>query len=403
MRAGLQGYKSFPTAFERIILPGLWLKCGIQNLPVSANKHNAGPVEVLYRMGRLSASRRLVSCRSVGRLFALQMTLLMIVGFSIAPAFSASVHIRTTALDNVQPAGYTPYHNGATLLCGDCHISHAEQQHDYTGAKITTSGSTSSGLLKGGGINELCLSCHDGKAGIPDVVGPDINGLKDRSAGMFQNPGENSWKGHSLALGERTSSSCDKCHSTGRAELVCTDCHSPHGNKRPRNLRWASDPGIEPQFGLFVSSSATGMAKYEASNVAYGTTDDDMLREVSNMCVDCHHNFSGSDAIGGGPTGGHIRHPSYDSERMSINTLAKTSSISQHWMNGTGSGFEIDRVRFLTVGARDFTSASTVNSPSNGVFCLSCHKAHGSSHPFGMAWDTTGGTSIKGCGQCHDL
>src|SRR5512132_2573089 len=58
------------------------------------------------------------------------------------------------------------YHVGATLVCGDCHVMHGV--HD--GSAATTTGHAA--LLKGADVNEACLTCHDGQAWAPDVIGP---------------------------------------------------------------------------------------------------------------------------------------------------------------------------------------------------------------------------------------
>jgi len=68
-----------------------------------------------------------------------------------------------------------------------------------------------------------------------------------------------------------------------------------------------------------------------------------------------------------------------------------------------GAGFAVPRVRFLGNPAWDFSQASVV-SGQNNVFCLSCHRAHGSEYAFGLAWppNTPYGTGPNGCDQCHN-
>ncbi|MCL5102895.1 MAG: hypothetical protein M1133_02105 [Armatimonadetes bacterium] len=320
--------------------------------------------------------------------------------------------IRSTAPGpaGASEGGYVPYHNGATLICSDCHVMHASAQHDYAGAGAAYVGDPNPRLLKAGDSVDLCLACHDGRQGIPDVLGPDTNGLTERSAGFFEAVDAPNFKGHNLGKGLSGSSGlCERCHFGGEfatAKVTCVDCHNPHGNGNARNLQWASWPGGEPPFGLIVNPSATGMAKYERANVAYGTMNSDTLREVSNMCLDCHHVFSGGSYIDPDGDGIHSRHPTYDSERTSPNNIlqggAGGTTSPDHWLGGAGSGFEdAARVPFVVSGAANFTSATVVNSTSNGVFCLSCHKAHGNSHAFSLTWSPGG--NARGCDQCHNI
>lgn len=314
----------------------------------------------------------------------------------------------------------TPYHNGATLLCSQCHVMHASAQHPHDDQTLPDpfgpfpqSFTPTSKLLKAFDPVALCLTCHDNVAGIPDVVDADANGLIQRSAGHFASPGVDNPRGHKLEYGLVTGAGfdlCMRCHFGGTfetASVSCIDCHNPHGNARPRNLQWASSPGGEPQFGLLENPAASGMARYEQDNVAYGTTNDATLREVTNMCLDCHHVFSGGSYIDPDGDGIHNRHPTYDSERSSPNSIdqgaAKLSTDPAHWEGGIGAGFQVtDRVRYINSGATDFASATTVDASVNGVFCLSCHRAHGGERSFGLLWDPVSGVNGEGCDQCHN-
>ena len=311
--------------------------------------------------------------------------------------------------------GYTPYHNGATLLCADCHVMHASEQHAYDGGSegFPRSNTPYDTLLRKAAPVDICLSCHDGRLGVPDVVGVDTNALAERSAGMFEPPETPSHRGHTIGRGLDLDADrfCSRCHFDGEfatAEVSCLDCHNHHGNDRVRNLQWASAKGSEPQFAMIMRPGATGLAKYERQNVAYGHVPGS-ASEVTNMCIDCHHTFFGDS--GGwytNPDGDDHwnRHPNFNSEWGAVDPIsagAGTGSIKPaHWMGGVGSGFgSTARVPFVAIGAGDFTAATTVDADRNAVFCLTCHKAHGSENAFAMTFDPQTVPKAKGCDQCH--
>ena len=86
------------------------------------------------------------------------------------------------------------------------------------------------------------------------------------------------------------------------------------------------------------------------------------------------------------------------------------STDAQHWTAGLGCGFDVSgqpvrRVPFAVSTASTYEAHPTV-SADNEVFCLSCHKAHGSVHAFGMQWPYGGERQrafwgSSGCNQCH--
>ncbi len=124
------------------------------------------------------------------------------------------------------------------------------------------------------------------------------------------------------------------------------------------------------------------------------------------MCVDCHHDLSGTHGLGPGGAGRYRRHPSYDSERGSIVTIAqgaaRGATVPAHWEGGRGSGFRYARrVRVVVRGATGYADGRGVSAADDGVFCLSCHKAHGSDQPHGLVWPARDGLSATGCDQCH--
>jgi predicted CXXCH cytochrome family protein len=303
-----------------------------------------------------------------------------------------------------------PYHYKANLVCSDCHVMHASQQHAY-------SGGTSDGtwlypwteaphdqLLRRGNATDLCLACHDGVSGIPDVSGSDANGLGDqRAGGQFGSPVDTqSLTGHSLS--RNPGPLCDRCHDNNSTLLVdakvqCTDCHNAHGNGNYRNVQWANTPDSTPQIRAFLRPGSTGIARYSRANVAYPSAGGGYT-EVTTSCIDCHHAFmDGNFSMRDAATGAWLRHPATNSESSLAPAINSPNADPQNWVNGT-TGFTIPRLPFIATGATDFASASVVNAATNQVFCLTCHKAHGSQNPFGLRWSYSTGDGA-GCQQCH--
>lgn len=308
------------------------------------------------------------------------------------------------------------YHRGANLFCSQCHTMHASESHlggpSEPGAYprvYTPQGK----LLKAADPVTLCLTCHDNQTGIPDVVGPDVNNLNDRAAGFFGTVDMPNDHGHKIATGIDPNVLCERCHTEGgfhngggftTASVSCIDCHNPHGNGRSRNLQWASYPGGEYPFCYYIRPGSAGLDAYESANIGYGAPSGSLFStqgvEVSNMCIDCHHSVFQNTHSGTG----HLKHPAYNSESGQRNTIsqgdASGSTVSSHWVDGTGAGFlQTPRVPFVVRGALTFEAATTV-AATNGVFCLTCHKAHGSERPFGLVFEPIPGG--EGCDQCHN-
>jgi len=125
-------------------------------------------------------------------------------------------------------------------------------------------------------------------------------------------------------------------------------------------------------------------------------------REITNMCIDCHHTFFSP--IYTEPASPYVRHPGTNSEANVHSPIDRAGANTDpaFWLSGGGS-FLVPRAKFIVAGATDFASASTV-ATNNEVFCLSCHQAHGSLNPFALRWGYQEGGTATGpdlCYQCH--
>ncbi len=330
--------------------------------------------------------------------------------------------------------------HGTGTPCQKCHTMHASE--DAQLPIMPGDGGPAEGpnanLLYKANSTELCLVCHDGQAGTPDVFEDDVNDPvpdTERAAGRFTGGiGVDNLNGHNLGQPlDSGAALCDACHFGGSfntASVGCVNCHSPHGadidysysnGYRYRNLVWASDPDNTPTIKAFavegvsavVSHTNPALDVYVRENIAYPAPDTQAStwREVSNMCVDCHHTLSG-DEYTRDINSNCIRHPNADSERNAWAAISDGigSTDPTHWSIGTGYGFDITigRLPFLVPGALDFLEANTVvEIPSGGektieVFCLTCHKAHGSQYDYSMRWDYKNAGDDRGCQQCHN-
>ncbi len=318
--------------------------------------------------------------------------------------------------------------HGTGLICNKCHTMHASEDGTLPTMPDEPDGTPEGPneyLLYKADVTYLCLVCHDGQEGTPDVLGDDINGLAERAAGYFATVDTLNPNGHNLAQDKIDSSGsgvCSACHWSStpfnEVRVGCTNCHDPHGrdpdytytsNYRYRNLQWATNPGGEPIIKAFVKPGVTPIEAYEQSNIGYAApTSGEDWREVTNMCFDCHHGFmryskTRSPANADGTC---IRHPNTDSANGVWEPINKHTGATdpEHWAGGTGVGFSMNRLPFIVSGATDYSEATAVvqgvNAGKEEVFCLTCHKPHGSANSKSLRWDNE--NPSLGCQQCHN-
>jgi len=298
------------------------------------------------------------------------------------------------------------WHTGGSLQCGQCHAEHAT-----VGGQEIPGGPYSTLLVKAG-VNDLCLSCHDGSdPTAPDVMAPVSmyaqSPLTESAAGHFASTGVVNPAGHSLGVAVAV-----PLNSTGKtATLTCASCHDYHGNANYRNLR--HDPAgkgdsisLQASVDIFWQftpldppTGAGSAAAYNQGNIRYKSG-------WSRWCGSCHDLIASNSPAS--PPAHFNAHPT----DASLSGSGSTPHINTvHWVAGTGEGFlgsspvtgeGIPRVPFLQASATDFVSAGQVLS-SNQVFCGSCHKSHGSNYTKELRWPYIegGANYLSGCQQCH--
>ncbi|HEY6195020.1 MAG TPA: hypothetical protein VI504_08265 [Candidatus Eisenbacteria bacterium] len=364
------------------------------------------------------------------------------------------------------------YHSGTLLICSDCHTAHASQSHDNEdsrGAPFTnstnlgTNGTTHLHLLRGE-VNDLCLSCHNGSSGAPDVLGANTGKYSSElreAGGLNETTDDATTQGHGHTLGwtgtiPGSDNSTAPTSLAGTDGLECTMCHAQHGsNTQYRNLMnrsadvlGAAKPinftGKNVTFEVVASASAATNTKdvavisptmsADVTNSVHDFNQKDIQFEEPDQtksaygawCSTCHTNFHGAPgstqvgSIAGGRVQsggqGYLRHPtagvniggSTTDSLTFVTSLANYRSTAALSPLGAGNVAKVMDANHLWTG--DATTDKTI-SPS----CFSCHKAHGNNNPFGLIFmggassgavtaateEGDGGSFRSTCHQCH--
>ncbi|HEX4817700.1 MAG TPA: cytochrome c3 family protein [Nonomuraea sp.] len=223
----------------------------------------------------------------------------------------------------------------------------------------------------------LCIHCHDGsRTGAPDVIAP-IEYTPDPAGGAFPA----TW---STASGTAHLLAGDPVTPPGGTQpmtVTCTSCHDPHAGPGFRNLKLdpggtgASLPVIASQR---MASNGTNAAQvYASGNPIYRSG-------MSAWCGACHTQFHGRSTDAEGTASPWLRHPQ-------DTALSQARHVDYtYWL-----GPVENRMRVQSPTDDDIPSAD------DQVFCLSCHRAHGSTNRAALIF-ADGSTRGSTCAQCHD-
>jgi predicted CXXCH cytochrome family protein len=269
------------------------------------------------------------------------------------------------------------WHRTSTLRCSDCHTMHNSaggqpMRYDLDAAPAPA-------LLRAADGTALCLACHGSRG--PSPTAPSV-----MSPTNFDPPGggfpseltDPLGHAHSLGIGTVTPP-----YGSTPVNMSCGACHDVHGNTAYRNLR----PGpsgrgtaiVAPTVRQIILANGSNPDQvYLRSNVSYQAGG-------SQWCVDCHDQITTAHVAGAG------------------------SSLAAHpWDRSIGGG-ALTGVTDLAWWMGSIPNRVPVQNPlvptppadTDQVFCLSCHKAHGSPNPAALIY-ADGLTLTSTCQQCHN-
>lgn len=270
------------------------------------------------------------------------------------------------------------WHRQDTLYCSDCHTIHNSQYGQpmrYDGGSQPVDN-----LLRGADEVRLCLHCHDGSNPLaPDIVEP-VGYVSDPTGGWFQaSLGVADPNGHDLLMAAPQ-------RAPGSSEsfiLECSSCHDVHGSANYRNLL-VDPPGSGDNGHVEVVVDQTVTPNGSNASQVYIPSNLKDRRGMGEFCNSCHDNFHGK-TLGeeGGTQRPWLRHPQEEA------IFGKAHADYTWWSQN-----QVNR-------ARVETDDDLVPSQDDRVFCLSCHKAHGSGRPDSLIY-ADGQRRRSTCQQCHN-
>lgn len=258
------------------------------------------------------------------------------------------------------------WHGGATLRCSDCHTMH--NSRGGLPMRYDASHGLADQLLRAENATALCLACHSGGAG---ATAPSV-----RTPSNWDPPGggfpaelpDPAHVAHSLDTEPLQPPDGDT-----PVVMTCITCHDPHGNGVYRNLRPnpSGDPTRTPVTPVaqqaVVANGTNAAAVYVRSNVRY-------VSGMSEWCRTCHNNLD------------HMTDETAHPSDLPIWNAAAASYAD--WSETYENRVPVQNAL-----------AQPAPHEADRVFCLSCHKAHGS--PNQGAVIHANGDQTSTCAQCH--
>jgi predicted CXXCH cytochrome family protein len=267
------------------------------------------------------------------------------------------------------------WHRLRTLVCSDCHTVHNSQGGRPMRYDDQPVGAP--GLLRADGTTSVCLACHSGgrlASSAPAVTSP--TNWDPPGGGFPSNLADPGHRAHALGATPVLPPQGDT-----PVVMTCQACHEPHGNDAYRNLR--ADPGgaghgapAPTVLQARLPGAAPPDQVYARSNLVYRAG-------MSQWCQSCHNLLSAEHAA-----------------------AADVGLASHPWDRSLFGSAKVDFAAWSAVPANRVPVQNALGrpapDPADQVFCLSCHKAHGSPNDAALI-NADGATRSSTCQQCHNV
>lgn len=273
------------------------------------------------------------------------------------------------------PAGAGDWHRIQTLVCSDCHTMHNSK--GGLPMRYDERGDPAIALLRAESATAVCLACHAGSRPTTKAPGVLAPSNWDPPGGGFP-PDLADPAHHAHALG-----TVPVLPPQGDTAVVmtCVTCHETHGNDAYRNLRadpsGAGRPAPAPVVNqVRRAGSGDPVEIYARSNLVY-------VSGTSPWCMSCHNLLAAEHAAS-----------------------ADQSLAAHPWDRAIFGSATADFAGWSAVPANRVPVQNAMGRPppdaADQVFCLSCHKAHGSPNDAAFI-NADGATRSSTCLQCHDV
>jgi hypothetical protein len=304
------------------------------------------------------------------------------------------------------------FHGGGVAHCDGCHSMHAGSGN----SRFVSQGPS---LTNGSDPSSTCLNCHNGAAryhvnsadGSNTNEGGDFHWTQDNGY-TYYNRGLRAVnfnnKGHNMnAADYGLAGDSDLTAAPGgsflSADLGCTSCHDPHGQKNGGTANGMApisvsgsygadpDPGtIAGNYRILYDSFKVGFSEdapiaransYDGASVQYGAG-------MSGWCANCHLGFYAQTSSGG-------MHPTDVAPPSTYNSYVATGNFTGAAASAYDPLVPIERGG-VTASSElpDPTDQAAAGYGINGtgneqVMCLTCHRAHASAFDNALRFDYT--------------